>query len=192
MMQIAVNLRIVETHFALYSPLSTDAYKIAHMDHLQMGLKLRGSEIDGLYLAEFQDKEDALHPVLITVEAKKDDELINGSQVIAQVLHASALGVLAEKIVPIALKHADGGIHILEFAPYEVAEASGFKKDSLDASSLRLVRVVYYGIEPQIAGFSPRARRPKTAKRVDGKLKLLGAEPNPELLDEENEDDDGD
>ena len=61
MMQIAVDLRVVETHFALYSPLSTEEYKIVHMDHLQMGLKLRGSEIDGLYLAEFQDESGVRH-----------------------------------------------------------------------------------------------------------------------------------
>jgi hypothetical protein len=191
MMQIAVALRVVETHFALYSPLSTDLYQIAHMDHLQMGLKLRGSEIDGLYLAEFQDKKSTLHPVLITVEAKNNDELINGSQVIAQVLHASALGVAAEQIVPIALKQGNGGIHILEFAPYEIAEASGFKRDSLDARSLRLTQVVFYGIEPQIAGFNARARRPKAAEGLVRELEPVGATPNADPLDEDEEDDSG-
>jgi hypothetical protein len=190
LMQIAVDLRVVETHFALFSPLSTESYKVVHMDHLQMGLKLRGSEIDGLYLAEFQDDNGGLHPVLITVEAKKHDEFVNSSQVVAQVEHASGLGVTADLIVPIALKHADGGMFIFEYDPFKPPSGASFEKDSVDADELERVRTIFYSIEPQVKGLSQRARRPKTTVRKDDQFVLMETEPDPDLLRDDDDDDD--
>ncbi len=188
LMQIAADLRVVETHFALFSPLSTAQYKVVHMDHLQMGLKLRGSEIDGLYLAEFQDEKGELHPVLITVEAKKHDEFVNSSQVVVQVEHASGLGVTADLIIPIALKHSDGGMFIFEYAPFEIPDGKPFERDSIDSNLLDRKVTVFYSIEPSVIGLSQRVRRPKTAKRKDNQLILVETEPDPDLLGE-NEDD---
>lgn len=190
LMQITADLRIVETHFALYSPLSTDTFKIVHMDHLQMGLKLRGSEIDGLYLAEFQDSEGGLHPVLITVEAKKHDEFVNSSQVVSQVEHASGLGVTAEKIVPIALKHADGGMYIFEYEPFTPPPGGKFEKDSVSSEDLKRVIAVRYIVKPDIVGLSQKAKRPKTAKRNGAaQLVLVETIPDPDLLDDDDDDD---
>ncbi len=187
LMQIAADLRVAETHFALYSPLSIEQYKVVHMDHLQMGLKLRGSEIDGLYLAEFQDGEGELHPVLITVEAKKHDEFVNSSQVIAQVEHASGLGVTAERIVPLVLKHADGGMFIFEYAPFELPDRKPFERDSVDSGRLRRSQTVFYAIEPSVVGLSGKANRPKTATRKDDRLILIETEPDPDMLDEDED-----
>ncbi|MHB8139925.1 MAG: hypothetical protein ACYDHD_01490 [Vulcanimicrobiaceae bacterium] len=190
LMQIAVDLRVVETHVALFSPLSTDQYKVVHMDHLQMGLKLRGSEIDGLYLAEFQDEKGTLHPALITVEAKKHDEFVNSSQIVAQVEHASGLGVTVDLIVPLALKHADGGMFIFEYAPFEPPQGAPFERDSVDADDLKCVKVVFYSIEPKVIGLSGRVRRPKTTKRKDDQLVHVETKPDPDLLDEGDDEDD--
>ncbi len=165
LMQIAVSLRIVETHFALFSPLSTAKNKVVHMDHLQMGLKLRGSEIDGLYLANFEDDAGVLHPVLITVEAKTTNEFVNSSQVVAQVEHASGLGVTADSIVPLVLKHVDGGMYIFEYAPFEVPKGKPLERDSITPESLDRTMTVFYCIEPSIGGISKKVRRPKTVTR---------------------------
>lgn len=188
LMQITVDLRVVETHFALHSPLSTESFKVVHMDHLQMGLKLRGSEVDGLYLAEFQDEAGSLHPVLITVEAKKHDEFVNSSQLISQVEAASGLGVTAELIVPIALKHANGGMYIFEYAPFTPPEGKGFERDSLGSDSLDRVATVFYGIKPDVVGLSLRVRRPKTQRNTNGQMSLIETVPDADLISDENED----
>jgi len=192
LMQITVDLRVVETHFALYSPLSTDAFKIVHMDHLQMGLKLRGSEVDGLYLAQFQDETGGLHPVLITVEAKKHDEFVNSSQVISQVEAASGLGVTAELIVPIALKHANGGMHIFEYAPFTPPTGNGFERDSLGVESLERVATIFYRIKPDVVGLSLSVRRPKTPKKTNGQMTFIETAPAADLVADDDDDDDGD
>jgi hypothetical protein len=192
LMQIVVDLRIVETHFALYSPLSTDDFKIVHMDHLQMGLKLRGSEVDGLYLAEFMDRDRGLHPVLITVEAKKHDEFINSSQLVGQVQQVSGLGVVCEMIVPIALKHADGGVILFEFKPFKPPEGGKFSEDDIDEDDVKDPIIVRYSVEPTIVGLSRKASRPKTAKTgADAKITFVESEVDPELIgDQEDEDED--
>ncbi len=188
LMQIVVDLRVVETHFALYSPLSTDDYKVVHMDHLQTGLKLRGSEIDGLYLAEFQDRQGVRHPVLITVEAKKEDELVITSQVIAQIEHASALGVTCEKIIPLAIKHADGGAFVFEYAPFDIPPTGILEKDSVDETALKRVATVFYEVRPEMVGLSRGAKRPKTAKQSkDLQLTLVETEPAPDVLEDDDD-----
>lgn len=193
LMQIVAELRIVETHFALYSPLSTDDFKVVHMDHLQMGLKLRGSEIDGLYLADFQDRAGARHPALITVEAKKHDEFVITSQVISQIEHASALGVTSEIIVPIALKHANGGVFVFEYAPFQLPATGILPKDSIDEDALRRVSTVFYEVRPEMVGLSKSAKRPKTAKTSNGfQLTLVETEPDPSITDGDDDDDDDD
>lgn len=186
LMQIVADLRVVETHFALYSPLSTVAFKVVHLDHLQTGLKLRGSEIDGLYLAEFQDPSGARHAVLITVEAKKHDEFVNTSQVISQIEHASALGVTCEMIVPIALKHANGGTFVFEYAPFDIPPGGKFEKDSIDEGRLQRVSTVFYEVRPEIIGLSHGVKRPKTAKRGND-MQLVLVETIPEIDEDEDE-----
>jgi hypothetical protein len=189
LMQIAADLRVVETHFSLFSPLSTDRYKIVHMDHLQMGLKLRGSEIDGLYLAEFQDEKGLRHPVLVTVEAKKHDEFVNSSQIIAQVEHASGLGVTADLIVPLALKHGDGGMFIFEYAPFDLPDGKPLERDSVDAEALKRSTTVFYYIEPSVVSLSAAALGPKTARPKNNHIILAETEPDPDLLSDDDEED---
>jgi len=188
LMQIAADLRVVETHFALFSPLSTESYKVVHMDHLQMGLKLRGSEIDGLYLAEFQDSGGALHPVLITVEAKKRDEFVNSSQIVSQVEHASGLGVTAESVVPIALKHDENGMFIFEYAPFKVPKGGRLAIDSIGGDQLRRTKTVFYSIEPHTVGLSGDIYRPKTVSKNGNELTLVETDPDPNLIVDEDDD----
>jgi hypothetical protein len=172
LMQIAVDLRIVETHFALYSPLSKPGHSIVHMDHLQMGVKLSGSEIDGLYIAEFADDDGGIHPALITVEAKKHDEYVNTTQIIAQIEKATSLGVKAEYVIPIAIKHGDGGLFVFEFKPYET-HGEEFEDDSIDPESLTRTAAVFYAVKPEILSFGLRKRRTKRAPKVKAGEKRL-------------------
>jgi hypothetical protein len=184
LMQIAVDLRVVETHFALYSPLSTLQHSVVHMDHLQMGLKLRLAEVDGLYRADFLDQQGCLHPVLITVETKKYDEFITSSQVLRQVLAASGLGVAAELILPLALKHRDGGMFIFEFAPFSF-DGTPFKPNFVKTHELELVAAAFYAIEPPVAGLSSQVKRPKTVKIKNGQTELFEAEPSPDIVEDD-------
>jgi hypothetical protein len=87
LIQVLVRLRVLETHFAIYSP-----NKIVQLDHLQIGVKLHKSEIDALFLA-LADNSDAaevddenrgaeavprLSEIIVTCEAKglRDDILL--------------------------------------------------------------------------------------------------------------------
>ena len=191
LMQIVVDLRIVETHFALFSPLSTDKFKVVHMDHLQMGLKLRGSEVDGLYLAEFMDETRALHPVLITVEAKKYDEFINTTQVISQVIAVSGLCIECEKIVAIALKEIADGVVLFEFEPFIPPSTVKFTDGELADDDLRGVSTIRYRVMPSMIGLSNHAKRPRTlakTRSTDGG----GADPEIDTAPLPDEDEAGD
>lgn len=153
LMQIAVELRIIESHFALVSKLSRYPSLVLHIDHLQMGMKLSGAEIDGLFEAELGTAEQRKRELaLITVEAKKSNEYVNLSQILAQIESASRLGVDYDMIVPVALKHRSGGVQIVEFAPFE--KARDFS--TLVESDLIRVDEAFYEVLPPIKSLGQR------------------------------------
>jgi hypothetical protein len=144
LIQIAVELRIIETHFAIMSPLATD---LLHIDHLQMGMKLRRAEIDALFQAELgniQAREPRL--ALITVEAKQAREHVTFAQVLAQVYAASKVGVSFDMIVPLVVKHRAGGIHVVEFKPF----IQGTDFSALESDDMERTAEAFYKIEPPI------------------------------------------
>ena len=106
--QIAVGLRVVETHFALNSKVP-----IAEITHLQMSVKLRKTEIDSLYLAICKDGSKAI----ITCEAKKEDQRLLEHQIIYQM--QAALEVTdADLVIGIGLRAVNNvGFYIVEFEP---------------------------------------------------------------------------
>lgn len=108
LIQVAVKLNVVETHFALHSPL-----KVIELNHLQIGIKLRLCEVDALFAALFLDDNEK-QQLIITAEAKKRRQRIIEEQVVQRVRAAfeeTEVGV----VVPIALTAAEGGIYLAEF-----------------------------------------------------------------------------
>ena len=69
LIQVAVELRLVENHFATRSSLP-----IEEISHLQTGVKLGTSEIDTLYLAQLRASNGQYEPALVTGEAKQEGQ----------------------------------------------------------------------------------------------------------------------
>ncbi|MDP9024375.1 MAG: hypothetical protein M3N13_03230 [Candidatus Eremiobacteraeota bacterium] len=169
LMQIAVELRVVESHFALHSPLNTSDFQVVHIDHLQTGMKQRRAEIDGLFLAQFESRGNegrrVLHPVLIPVEAKRRGQSITSAQVVTQVEEAAALGVDCEQIVPLAMKQHLGGIFIFEYEPFDAAQV---RPETLKPQDLIVVARSFYEIVPAMYGFGTHDIPAEPGDKDDG------------------------
>lgn len=108
LIQVAVKLAVVETHFALHSPID-----VLEVSHLQIGIKLRLCEVDSLFAATYRDAEGRQRQLAITVEAKKRNQRIVEEQIMQQV--RAAFGETpVDLVVPIAMA-AGGGIYVAEF-----------------------------------------------------------------------------
>lgn len=143
LIQVAVNLRIVETHFSITSPVD-----VLELTHLQMSVKLRNSEIDALFHAHYRDDTGAVRNALVTCEAKQIRERIVEGQILNQVraVFDSTDPSLADTAIPIAMKVIDGGaIHLIEFAPVPRSAA-------LTLSALTLASEAIYELVPGIPG----------------------------------------
>jgi len=66
LIQVAIKLNLVETHFALYS-----AINVIELNHLQIGIKLRLAEIDSLYTATYLDTNGTKRQLIVTVAKLK-------------------------------------------------------------------------------------------------------------------------
>lgn len=142
--QTAVNLRIIETHLAIYSKVP-----VTQVMHLQMTVKLRTTEIDGLFLAACKTQSGKPYQALVTCEVKTARERILTDQIMAQVKAAfesthSVLGV--DIVVPIGAKAIKGvGFYLVEFAPITRAEASSLDK-------LTVASEMIYELHPAVHG----------------------------------------
>lgn len=142
--QTAVKLRIIETHLAIYSQLP-----VVEVAHLQMSVKLRKAEIDGLFLARCKDPSGSLFNIVVTCEAKQARERILEDQIIEQVravfaTTATHLGVGV--VVPIAIKVVKKvGFYVVEFAPVQRAAA-------VTLQSLAVASEVVYELHPPVPG----------------------------------------
>lgn len=129
--QVAVNLRLVESHLSLVSHFSG---RIRDLTHLQMGMKTQ-PEIDATYLLTLNSKEGSLQEsVLLTVEAKTIKQRLLEDQIREQVKKAMAvtkkLKPPIHAVLPIAIQVikrnlADGKsetlIFLVEFGSVERA-----------------------------------------------------------------------
>jgi hypothetical protein len=141
LIQVAIKLALVETHFALFSDL-----KVLEVNHLQIGIKLRLTEVDSMYAATYLDESGERKQMAITVEAKKRGQRILADQIVRQVRAAfnetpEAVGL----VVPLALVSAAGGIYLAEFLPTRRSEAP-------ELESLTLAKEVLYKLEPPVRG----------------------------------------
>jgi hypothetical protein len=154
LIQVAVKLGIIESHFALTSPLD-----MIEMNHLQIGIKLRKTEIDSLYSALLRNPDGTTERVLVTAEAKKRNQRILEEQVVQQVKAAFGItepasgrsrasqqvGPPVDLVVPVAMTSAAHGIYVAEFKPVRRADADKFE-------ALELVAEALYELVPPVKG----------------------------------------
>jgi hypothetical protein len=166
LVQVAVNLRVLEAHFANRSKLD-----IQEVTHLQVGVKLGKSEIDSLFLAIVQGEDERRFNALITCEAKQSRDPILADQIVQQVVSANAsvervdLGI--EMIIPVAIKAVAGGsIYVVEFQPWSPADASA-QEDEL--KNLEVHSTGLYRLRPPVPGVG---YQPPLAKRAPRKPKV--------------------
>jgi hypothetical protein len=139
MVQTAVNLRIVETHFSVKA-----AFPLLEVSHLQMGIKLRSTEIDALFLGKIGDWRNP-KSVLITCEAKQAKDRFIESQIIHQVKAAFA-STDVDTVVPIGLRAVSGvGFYLIEFQAVKRVDA-----DQLD--ELTVASDAIYKLCPNVKG----------------------------------------
>jgi hypothetical protein len=124
LLQVAVNLRIIESHFAVGERRQIDAVEL---NHLQMDIKLRNVQIDALYLARFKNSSnDAIDSALITVEAKQGKQRILTEQIARQVI-AAFHSTSNDLIIPVAIVAIrDQGMYVVEFNAVQRAEIANF------------------------------------------------------------------
>jgi hypothetical protein len=142
LIQVAVKLAVVETHFALESP-----HPIQHIEHLQVGVKLATSEVDSIYLATTRREDGSVDQVVITAEAKKRGQRILEDQIERQV-HATFKAMRTiPKIIPIVMTSVLDGIYIAEFKHVNREELAMF-------TELELVGEGFYKLVPPIKGIT--------------------------------------
>ena len=140
LIQVAVKLGIVETHFALHSPI-----KIQELSHLQMGIKLRDAEIDSLFAASYQEADGTTKQLAITCEAKKKGQRILDEQVARQVRATFQMMPAIDLIVPIAMAAETGGIYIVEFKAVRRSELNSFVDIEFESDA-------FYELRPPVKG----------------------------------------
>lgn len=124
LLQVAVNLRIIETHFATGENHQIDALELSH---LQMDIKLRKVQIDALFLAQYISPLDrSQESALITVEAKQGNQRILTEQISRQI-KASFESTKTEVILPIAIAAIrNKGVYVVEFKMVHRDEIDSF------------------------------------------------------------------
>jgi hypothetical protein len=141
LIQVAVKLAVVETHFALESPHKTS---VGQINHLQVGIKLSTAEIDSMYLATVQSEEGPMQ-VVITAEAKKRGQRILEDQIKRQVAAAFKSMKAINRVIPLAMTSVEHGIHIVEFKHVD-------RGDLADFLELELVGEGFYKLIPRVKG----------------------------------------
>jgi len=155
LIQVAVRLRVVESHMALFSPLASS---IAVVDHLQNSIKLRKSEIDALFLALVSDTNNKLSDLLITCEVKREREDVLMEQILRQ--PRAIFGALPDIhcVLPLSI-HSIGSsrLHLTEFDVVTREEL-----DLID--ELPIIKDVIYELRPAVPGIGGGLQRRKSRK----------------------------
>jgi hypothetical protein len=141
LLQVSVNLRIIETHFA-----TGDAKQInpAELSHLQMDIKLRKVQIDALFIAHLNNPERS--SALITVEAKQGNQRILAEQIARQV-KAAFYATTTDTVVPTAIAAIRGvGIYVVEFKVVTRDTLSAFNSPEFHRDALFVLQPPVTGI----------------------------------------------
>lgn len=112
MIQVIARLRIVESHFSLSS-----GRAIRQLDLLQLNVKLSGTEIDALFLAQEEIGPEQYEEVIITCEAKVGRDDILEDQILNQAKAPFKMKqVKQNRVIPLAVKCvAPSTIFVVEF-----------------------------------------------------------------------------
>lgn len=142
LIQVAVRLRLIETHLTLFSPRT-----ILTVDHLQMSVKLEKSEIDALFLAVEEGTGVEMREIVICCEAKSIHDDIIEEQVIRQIQAISRQHTVTQDyILPIAIKAiGKSEIFIVEFDVVAKADAAALE-------SLIPISEAVYELIPPVPG----------------------------------------
>jgi hypothetical protein len=144
LMQVLVRLRVIETHLAL-----TSSKNIVQLDLLQMSIKQRGSEIDGLFLAveEATVPAPGTRELLVICEAKMRRDDILEDQIVSQVKTVAQLkGVAQEEFIPMAAKLVGPSqVFVVEFESVPRSAAANL-------TSLVVVSQQVYELVPAVPG----------------------------------------
>ncbi|KVF79356.1 hypothetical protein WS75_03855 [Burkholderia sp. FL-7-2-10-S1-D7] len=144
LLQVAVNLRIVESHFAIGDNRQIEPLEV---NHLQMDIKLRRVQIDALFLALREPcPDDPSGRVLITVEAKQGNQRILREQIARQV-KAAFESTDNDVVIPIAIAAIkDKGIYVVEFRAVHRAESDTFESPQFHREAMYVLSPTVKGI----------------------------------------------
>ncbi len=144
LIQVITRLRIVESHFSMAS-----TRKVRQLDLLQMNVKLAGTEIDALYLAQEELEGGLLEEVIVTCEAKGGRDDILEDQIIRQAKAPFSMRQINQDVViPIAVKCVGPSmVHVIEFAPLN-------RSDFSIVNSLTIASDSLFEIRPPVPGIS--------------------------------------
>lgn len=139
LIQTAVNLRIVESHFAIGSKIP-----MLELSHLQMNVKLRQTEIDALFLGVMAGAEGE-EQVIVTCEAKHYKDPFIPQQIINQV--QAAFGeTQVSTVIPLGMKAVRNiGFYVTEFGAVTREEAPHL-------TELKLSSHAIYELRPSVKG----------------------------------------
>jgi hypothetical protein len=139
LIQTAINLRVIETHFAVASKVP-----VVQITHLQMSVKLRKTEIDAIFLAMCEENGKQF-PAIITCEAKQARQRILDHQIIHQV-QAAFEETDVNTVIPLALLALrKRGFLIVEFERVTRAESENLM-------NLRIASRAAYELRPAVPG----------------------------------------
>jgi hypothetical protein len=187
-----VNLRVVESHLSLFSPI---AGRLKDVTHLQMGMKTQ-PEIDATYVvtlgANSDDAETEETNLMVTCEAKQNDERLLEDQIREQVAKAFDVTAHLQRpavhgVKPIAAQvitrpardeQSERLIYVVEFehlmrADYEdrwrnVPKSKGVEANSERVYGLPLIQVsgALFRVVPAVQGINavPKQKRRKTPR----------------------------
>lgn len=163
LIQVAVHLRLLETHFA-----SMSLINIVELTHLQTGIKLNRTEIDSLFLAVVENADGKRVNALVTCEAKQQKDPILADQIIQQIVSAyasvSALDMTVELLIPVAIKamKGRGGVYVAEFEPWTPIDAKASEGERKD---LVISSAGIYLLKPPVPGIGfTQSRKNKKSK----------------------------
>ena len=139
LVQTAVNLRVIESHFAIVSELP-----VVEISHLQMSVKLRQTEIDALFLATL-DTGSKRFNAIITCEAKQARERVLEHQIVNQVL-AAFEETDVNLVIPIGLRAIKGqGFYVVEFKAVT-------RENSENLEDLEVSKEAVFEMNPPVPG----------------------------------------
>ncbi len=142
LIQVITRLRIVESHFSLSSKRA-----IKQLDLLQMNVKLSGTEIDALFLAQEEIAPNQYEEVIITCEAKTGRDDILEDQILKQAKAPFNMRQITQNLViPLAVKCvAASQIFVVEFNELD-------RETYSDVDSLTIASDSLFEIKPPVPG----------------------------------------